>query len=223
MHEGLHIGRRQAGGKKGSVVGLLDGIRGKLSEANDAIADAHKAWKDERLDDREAAVALREAAVASREMSVRALEEEVRKAEARWLRQRIGFGLGALIAGVPALAGGVVLGSLAQHTPEPSKPRLQPAPSLTPTPGPVAAPSEAIATPVAKVGSGEAASASEEVDFDECIGRIERLSEQSDTAPINIVETSVLRIARFPADDGSVLISCSRPDRKMVITKSPYR
>jgi len=46
---------------------------------------------------------------------------------------------------------------------------------------------------------------------------------QYGVAPINVVETSDVRIVRFLTSDGSVLISCSRPDRKMVVTISLKR
>jgi hypothetical protein len=37
-----------------------------------------------------------------------------------------------------------------------------------------------------------------------------------------VVETNILRIVRFNGSDGgSVLVTCSRPDQKMVITQSP--
>jgi hypothetical protein len=207
---------------------LLDGLRGKLSGANDALAGAHKAWRDDRLEGREAAVAQREAELTAREEAVRALQESVRKAEARWFRQKIGFGLGALVAAVPSLAGGIALGALVQGEPTRSlkrEVRLTPAVSPASTPPPGRAPSpqpEAQATPVERVRSGEPTSTSEALDFDECVRRIEVLSDQFDMAPINIVDTSILRIARFVMSDGSVLISCSRADQKMVVTRSPY-
>ena len=43
-------------------------------------------------------------------------------------------------------------------------------------------------------------------------------------APVNIMEeTGVSRIVRFRASDGSVLVTCSGRDRKMIVTQSPHR
>lgn len=56
--------------------------------------------------------------------------------------------------------------------------------------------------------------------FEDCLATIRRVSGQFATAPINIVETDILRVVRFPTTDGSVLVSCSRPDRKLIVTKS---
>jgi hypothetical protein len=59
--------------------------------------------------------------------------------------------------------------------------------------------------------------------FDRCIDSIETVSTEVGAAPISIVETDAVRIVRLNTVDGSVLVTCSRPDRKMVITRSPYR
>ncbi len=56
--------------------------------------------------------------------------------------------------------------------------------------------------------------------FDACLQAIRGAASDLGVAPINIVETNDLRVVRFPTRDGSVLISCSRPDGKMVVTKS---
>ena len=58
------------------------------------------------------------------------------------------------------------------------------------------------------------------MDFDKCLQIIRGTSTDLGVAPINIAETDVLRIVRYVTEDGSVLITCSKPDRKMVITKS---
>jgi hypothetical protein len=56
--------------------------------------------------------------------------------------------------------------------------------------------------------------------FDVCLARIRSTSTQLGVAPINIAETTDVRMVRFVTSDGSVLITCSRPDGKMVVTKS---
>jgi hypothetical protein len=59
--------------------------------------------------------------------------------------------------------------------------------------------------------------------FEKCLATIRQTSSDLGVAPINIVETNVMRMVRFPTSDGSVLITCSRPDQRMVLTKSPHR
>lgn len=56
--------------------------------------------------------------------------------------------------------------------------------------------------------------------FESCLSKIRSTASQLGVAPINIAETNDLRMARFPTSDGSVLITCSRPDGRMVVTKS---
>lgn len=64
-------------------------------------------------------------------------------------------------------------------------------------------------------------STSKTMSFEACIATIQRVAGDLGVVPINIVETGILRMVRFPTDDGSVLITCSKPDRKLVITRSP--
>jgi hypothetical protein len=59
--------------------------------------------------------------------------------------------------------------------------------------------------------------------FEACLQLIRNSASDLGVAPVNIVETSDVRIVRFPAADGSVLITCSRPDQKAVITRSSRR
>jgi hypothetical protein len=54
--------------------------------------------------------------------------------------------------------------------------------------------------------------------FAECLATIRNVSAQLGVAPIIIVDTSILRMVRFPTITGSVLVTCSRPDRTMVLT-----
>lgn len=59
--------------------------------------------------------------------------------------------------------------------------------------------------------------------FSECLRQIGAVSEQLAIVPRNTVETTDLRMVRFPTPDDpkyrGVLITCSRPDRRMVIQK----
>jgi hypothetical protein len=56
--------------------------------------------------------------------------------------------------------------------------------------------------------------------FEACLATIREVSSALETAPINIVETNILRVVRFVTADGSVLVSCSQPDNKMIVMKS---
>ena len=56
--------------------------------------------------------------------------------------------------------------------------------------------------------------------FEDCLAAIRATAADLGVAPVNIVETNDLRMIRFKAADSSILVTCSRVDRKMVITKS---
>lgn len=85
---------------------------------------------------------------------------------------------------------------------------------------------DGIASPTEVAGetaSSGPTSGSRGMSFERCIDSIQDVSTELGKAPINIVETNTVRIVRFNTVDGSVLVTCSRPDRKMVITRSPHR
>lgn len=63
-------------------------------------------------------------------------------------------------------------------------------------------------------------STSKSMSFDDCLRVIQRTATQLGVAPFNIVETRDMRMVRFPTSGGSVVVTCSRPDRKMVMTVS---
>ena len=65
-----------------------------------------------------------------------------------------------------------------------------------------------------------AESTTKTMSFENCLQVIRSTAVDLGVAPINIVETNDLRMVRFPTADGSVLVTCSRPDRKMVLTIS---
>ena len=60
------------------------------------------------------------------------------------------------------------------------------------------------------------------MDFQVCLQTIPAMATDSAVAPINIVETTALRIVRFNTSDGSVLVTCSRDDNKLVMVQSPH-
>ena len=59
-------------------------------------------------------------------------------------------------------------------------------------------------------------STSKAMGFEDCLRTIRGVAADLGVAPINIIETNDVRIVRFLTSDGSVLITCSRPDRKMI-------
>lgn len=69
----------------------------------------------------------------------------------------------------------------------------------------------------------EPASTSQSMPFEQCLQAIRNTASRLGIAPINIVETNILRMVRFCADNESVLVTCSQRDHKMVITTSPHR
>lgn len=63
-------------------------------------------------------------------------------------------------------------------------------------------------------------STSKSMSFEQCLQVIRQTATELGVAPINIAETSDLRMVRFNTRDGSVLVTCSRPDQKLVMTVS---
>lgn len=62
--------------------------------------------------------------------------------------------------------------------------------------------------------------------FDACSARIDEMVEAVRSTryeAVPVVETDIMRTVRFPANDGSVLVTCSRPDERMVLVHSPQR
>jgi hypothetical protein len=56
------------------------------------------------------------------------------------------------------------------------------------------------------------------VAFSDCIATIGKLSQELGVAPINIVETSNLRLVKYPTRDGSVMIQCVGTEGTMTVT-----
>jgi hypothetical protein len=56
--------------------------------------------------------------------------------------------------------------------------------------------------------------------FEGCLLVIQRTAAEVGVAPVNIIETPRVRIVRFKAKDGSVLVSCGGGE--MALTKSPH-
>lgn len=60
------------------------------------------------------------------------------------------------------------------------------------------------------------------MDFQVCLQTVQSMATELGVAPINIVETTALRVVRFNTSDGSVLVTCSKPDNKLVMVQSPH-
>jgi hypothetical protein len=59
--------------------------------------------------------------------------------------------------------------------------------------------------------------------FEECLARKETVISQLGISPGNIipvVNTNIMTMTKLCTVDGSVIVTCSKPDKKMVITQS---
>ena len=80
-----------------------------------------------------------------------------------------------------------------------------------------------LASVIGKAHAGTEVIKTEQMSFEQCNELIRRMAGQLGVAPINVVETSIMRIVRFPTNDGSgesILVTCSKPDRKMIVNRS---
>ncbi len=57
--------------------------------------------------------------------------------------------------------------------------------------------------------------------FAECLAIIAETEQELGEKPVTLVSTNDLTTVRINASDGFVTVSCSRPDSKMTLTKSP--
>lgn len=53
--------------------------------------------------------------------------------------------------------------------------------------------------------------------FEQCQQLIRQTATDLGVAPVNVVETTAIRTVRFPSEDGSVLVTCMRDEKKMII------
>lgn len=61
------------------------------------------------------------------------------------------------------------------------------------------------------------------LNFEECLARKEAVISQLGVNPkdiIPVVNTNIMTMTKLCTVDGSVIVTCSRPDKKMVITQS---
>jgi uncharacterized lipoprotein YmbA len=64
-------------------------------------------------------------------------------------------------------------------------------------------------------------SRTETMPFGQCIALVDDVAETLDANPITVLRTSDVRIVRIEAADGIVILSCNRPENRMVLTKRP--
>lgn len=71
---------------------------------------------------------------------------------------------------------------------------------------------------LASPAAGQIQTQTRPMSFDACLSTIRSTSSELRVAPVNVVETSDLRVVRWITADGSVLMTCSRADAKMSVT-----
>lgn len=69
----------------------------------------------------------------------------------------------------------------------------------------------------------EAISTSSPMAFKTCVLSIDVVAQQVGSRPSVIVDTTLLKMVRFHTSDGSVLVTCSKPDGTRVLTRSTKR
>ena len=67
------------------------------------------------------------------------------------------------------------------------------------------------------------ASDGRDLPFEDCLLLIRDVGQSLGIEGTNVVETSDMRLVRFSVSDGSLLVTCSRPDSKIVMVRSPVR
>ncbi len=70
------------------------------------------------------------------------------------------------------------------------------------------------------VSSSGQPTSSRTLPFSECVAFIYASAASFGIDPITIVNTDIMKVVRLPAQGGSVLMTCSRPDQKLVIVQS---
>ena len=89
----------------------------------------------------------------------------------------------------------------------------------------VAAAAACLGLVVGGAGQGRpgAADSARFLPFEECLVLIEDVGRSLGVDATAIVNTRDLRLVRFAVSDGSLLVTCSRPDDRIVMVRSPVR
>jgi hypothetical protein len=61
----------------------------------------------------------------------------------------------------------------------------------------------------------------EAMPFAECVALVEDVSEELGVSPVSLTRTSDIWTARLDAVDGSLTITCSRPDNRLTLQRHP--
>lgn len=69
----------------------------------------------------------------------------------------------------------------------------------------------------------EARSTSTPMGFRSCVASIDIVARQAGDRPTVVVDSPIMKVVRFSTADGSLLVTCSAPDRKRILTESSRR
>lgn len=72
---------------------------------------------------------------------------------------------------------------------------------------------------------GQVKTQAKAMNFDECVASMSSMAQASrpNYPTVQIVDTSVLWVHKVWVNDAAMTLSCSKPDKKGLITSSPYR
>ncbi len=73
------------------------------------------------------------------------------------------------------------------------------------------------------LASSKPTSTSEPMRFQACVLSIDVVANKVGARPVLIVDTAIMKMVRFPTAEGSLLVTCSKPDGKRILTQSPHR
>lgn len=95
---------------------IVDSIRSKVSEANEALAGAKKSWQSDSLSRREKELAEHERRLAQRKAELDVLLQELKALERNRFKQALRYGLIALGAAIPSYIVGVNSAQFVEHS-----------------------------------------------------------------------------------------------------------
>jgi len=70
------------------------------------------------------------------------------------------------------------------------------------------------------VAPAAADSETRELRFEDCLDVIRKTATENGTTPLPVVSNNDMRMVRIPTADGSLLVTCNRPNQRLTITKS---
>lgn len=76
-----------------------------------------------------------------------------------------------------------------------------------------------VLVPSAHAAAQDADTRTEAMPFAECLSLIGEISEQFGVKPASILRTKDVRVVRVDGSDGAVIVTCSRPDNKVILSK----